>query len=110
LSTFAALFVPAPLRDAVSDAAWLAAMVDVERALAAASARARFVPEDAAAAIAAQCDPALYDIEQLCEDGRSVGNPAEAPARARRWRRCALGARGGDESGRHGQRGDARSA
>ena len=86
MSTFGALFLPAPLREAVSDAAWLAAMVDVERALAAASARAGIVPADAAAAIAAQCDPALYDIEHLCEDGRAVGNPAEALVRALRDR------------------------
>jgi len=54
LSTFGALFVPAPLREAVSDAAWLAGMVDVERALVNAAARAGVVPADAAAAVAAQ--------------------------------------------------------
>ncbi|HJX48017.1 MAG TPA: hypothetical protein VJ375_09230, partial [Gaiellaceae bacterium] len=72
MSTFGALFVPAPLREAVSDAAWLAGMVDVERALVNAAARAGVVPADAAAAVAAQCDPAFYDIEQLCEEGRAA--------------------------------------
>jgi 3-carboxy-cis,cis-muconate cycloisomerase len=86
LSTFDALFVPAPLREAVSDAAWLAAMLDVERALVRAGAAAGFVPDDAAAAVAAQCDPALYDIAQLCEDGRAAGNPAEPLVRALRER------------------------
>ena len=86
MSTFGALFVPAPLREAVSDAAWLAGMVDVERALVNAAARAGVVPADAAAAVAAQCDPALYDIEQLCEEGRAAGNPAEPLVRALRGR------------------------
>jgi len=86
LSTFGALFVPAPLREAVSDAAWLAGMVDVERALVNAAARAGVVPADAAAAVAAHCDPAFYDIEQLCEEGRAAGNPAEPLVRALRGR------------------------
>ena len=86
MSTFGALFVPAPLREAVSDAAWLAGMVDVERALVNAAARAGVVPADAAAAVAAQCDPAFYDIEQLCEEGRAAGNPAEPLVRALRGR------------------------
>jgi len=86
LSTFGALFVPAPLREAVSDAAWLAGMVDVERALVNAAARAGVVPADAAAAVAAHCDPAFYDIEQLCDEGRAAGNPAEPLVRALRGR------------------------
>jgi 3-carboxy-cis,cis-muconate cycloisomerase len=86
LTTFGALFVPAPLREAVSDAAWLAAMLDVERALADAAASAGVVPVDAAAAIGEQCDPALYDIEQLCDDGRAAGNPVEPLVRALRDR------------------------
>ena len=86
MSTFGALFVPAPLREAVSDAAWLAGMVDVERALVNAAARAGVVPADAAAAVAAHCDPAFYDIEQLCEEGRAAGNPAEPLVRALRGR------------------------
>jgi 3-carboxy-cis,cis-muconate cycloisomerase len=86
LTTFGGLFVPAPLREAVSDVAWLAAMVDVERALVNAAARAGVVPADAAAAIAEQCDPALYDIEELCVQGRAAGNPAEPLVRALRDR------------------------
>lgn len=86
MSTFAALFVPAPLRQAVSDAAWLDAMLDVERALVNASAIAGVVPAVAAAAVAEQCDPALYDVEELCEAGRAAGNPAEPLVRALRER------------------------
>ena len=86
MSTFGALFVPAPLRQAVSDAAWLDAMLDVERALVNAGAIAGVVPTDAAAAVAEQCDPVLYDIGQLCEAGRAVGNPAEPLVRALRER------------------------
>jgi 3-carboxy-cis,cis-muconate cycloisomerase len=86
LTTFGALFVPAPLRQSVSDAAWLAALLHVERALVAAAAGAGVVPADAAAAIAKQCDPALFDIEQLCADGRAAGNPVEPLVRALRER------------------------
>ncbi|MGZ8716753.1 MAG: lyase family protein, partial [Gaiellaceae bacterium] len=86
MSTFGALFVPAPLREAVSDAAWLDAMLDVERALVNAGASAGVVPAGAAAAVAEQCDPALYDVGKLCEAGRATGNPAEPLVRALRER------------------------
>jgi 3-carboxy-cis,cis-muconate cycloisomerase len=74
--TFDALFVPAPLREAVSDAAWLSAMLDVERALANALSRAGVIPPEAAAAIADACDPAAYDIGVLSAEGRATANPA----------------------------------
>jgi 3-carboxy-cis,cis-muconate cycloisomerase len=61
-------------------------MLDVERALADAAVGADVVPGDAAAAIGEQCDPALYDIEQLCVDGRATGNPVEPLVRALRKR------------------------
>jgi 3-carboxy-cis,cis-muconate cycloisomerase len=86
LTTFGALFVPAPFREAVSDEAWLAAMLDVERAIVAAAAGAGIASADTAAAVSAQCDPALYDIARLCEDGRAAGNPAEPLVRALRER------------------------
>ena len=68
MTTFGPLFVPAPLLEAVSDEAWLRAMLNAEQALA---------PE-----IAGACDPALYDIAALCEEGRAVGNPVEPLVRA----------------------------
>ncbi len=79
---FAPIFVPAPLREAVSGVAWLQAMLDAERALAAAEARAGVIPTDAAEAIAARCSADGFDVEAIAEDGRRIGNPAEPLARA----------------------------
>jgi 3-carboxy-cis,cis-muconate cycloisomerase len=86
VTTFAPLFVPDALSAAVSDRAWLAGMLDAERALARASAAAGVISDDAAAAIAAQCEPSLYDVDRLAVDGRAVGNPAEPLVRALRER------------------------
>jgi 3-carboxy-cis,cis-muconate cycloisomerase len=84
LTTFGPLFVPAGMREAVSDVAWLDAMLDVERALANALSLAGVIPAHIAAAIADKCDSSLYDIELLCDQGRAVGNPAEPLVRALR--------------------------
>jgi 3-carboxy-cis,cis-muconate cycloisomerase len=78
---FERLFVPADFREATSDAAWLQAMLDVERALAAAEARAGVIPADAAEGIAAACRAELFDADAIAENGRAVGNPAEPLAR-----------------------------
>lgn len=86
MTTFAPIFVPAELRQAVSDAAWLAAMLDAERALARASSLVGVVPAAAAAAIAGQCEPGRHDLEALLEQGRAVGNPAEPLVQALRER------------------------
>jgi 3-carboxy-cis,cis-muconate cycloisomerase len=77
LTTFAPLFVPEPLRDAVSDRAWLAAMLDAERALANAA---------GLDGVADACDLSLYDVAALCEEGRAVANPVEPLVRALRER------------------------
>jgi 3-carboxy-cis,cis-muconate cycloisomerase len=66
LTTFEALYVPAPLREAVSDRAWLAAMLDAERAVARAT--GADVPDDA-------FRPEHYDIEALSERGRADASP-----------------------------------
>jgi len=79
---FERLFVPAELVDATSDAAWLAAMLEAERALAAASARAGVIPAEAAEAIATACRPERFDAERLAGEGRASGNPAEPLVRA----------------------------
>jgi len=84
LTTFAALFVPVAFRDAVSDEAWLAAMLDVERALAVALSNAGVVPAPAAAAVAERCRPSIFDVDALSKAGRAVGNPAEPLVRALR--------------------------
>ena len=84
MTPFSAIFVPPELRDAVSDRAWLQGMLDAERALATASAAVGLVPTDAAARIAEVCRAELYEPEQLAEEGRAVGNPAEPLVRALR--------------------------
>ena len=50
---FDAIFTPQPLLDEVCDRAWLQAMLDFERALAAAEAELGVIPAEAAEAIAA---------------------------------------------------------
>ena len=71
---FDALFVPQPLREAVSDRAWVTAMLEAERALAAAEERLGLVPAGTAAAIAAA---GPFDPDELAQEGRRVGNPVE---------------------------------
>jgi len=82
--TFDALFVPDELREAVSDRAWIQGMLDFERALAAAEARAGIVPPDAAEAIATACRAELFDLDALWPGARAAGNPAEPLVRALR--------------------------
>jgi 3-carboxy-cis,cis-muconate cycloisomerase len=86
LSTFAALFVPSAIRDAVADEAWLRAMLEAERALAIAEAKVGVVPTAAAEAIAATCRAEQFELDGLLEDGRAVGNPVEPLVRALRER------------------------
>ena len=81
---FEQIFVPTPFREALSDRAWLQAMLDVERALATAEATAGVVPADAAAAIAEACRAERFDAVALGEAGRSPGNPVEPLVRALR--------------------------
>jgi 3-carboxy-cis,cis-muconate cycloisomerase len=93
MTTFGPLFVPPALLDAVSGRAWLEGMLEAERALATAEAAAGVIPAEAAVAIAERCDPDLYDFDELLEQGRAVGNPAEPLVRALRK------AVGGDAAG-----------
>ena len=86
MTPFGPLFVPEQLLAAVSDQAWFEAMVEVESALARAEAAAGVVPAEAAEAIADACRLELYDLSQLLEQGRAVGNPAEPLVRALRQR------------------------
>jgi len=53
---FEALFVPAALREAVSDAAWLRAMLEAERALAVAEAKAGVISQEEADAVVVTTD------------------------------------------------------
>ena len=84
MTAFGPLFVPERLLDAVSDRAWLEAMLEVESALAQAASAAGIVPADAATAISDRCHPQLYDVNELLEQGRSAGTPAEPLVRALR--------------------------
>ena len=94
MTTFATLYVPDDLGDAVSGRAWLGAMLEAERALARAGSLAGAVPTEAATAIAGACDVDAFDWEALLREGRSVGNPAEPLVRA-------LVERVGEETGRY---------
>jgi 3-carboxy-cis,cis-muconate cycloisomerase len=81
---FDRIFVPAPLRDALSDEAWLQALLDVERALAGAEARVGVIPEQGARAIGDTCRAERFDAAALADEGRSPGNPVEPLVRALR--------------------------
>jgi 3-carboxy-cis,cis-muconate cycloisomerase len=74
---FDRIFVAAPFRDALSDEAWLQAMLDVEQALAAAQSSAGVIPADAARAIAEACSAERFDPEAIGDAGRVAGNPVE---------------------------------
>jgi 3-carboxy-cis,cis-muconate cycloisomerase len=74
---FDAIFVPAALREAVSDEAWLQAMLRAERALRTVEARAGIIPDGPPA------EPRL-DAGALADEGRAAGNPVEPLARALR--------------------------
>jgi 3-carboxy-cis,cis-muconate cycloisomerase len=68
--------------EAVSDRAWLQAMLDFEAALARAEARAGVVPAEAAEAIAACCDAGRFDAAALGREGRAAASPVPPLVRA----------------------------
>jgi 3-carboxy-cis,cis-muconate cycloisomerase len=84
LTSFAPIFVPAALREAVSDESWFAAMLDAERALARAEASVGAIPPEAAATIEDCSQLDRFDLAALSDQGRAVGNPAEPLVRALR--------------------------
>ncbi len=86
MSPFSAIFVPDELANAVSDRAWLGAMLEAERALARAEGLAGVITVEAAAAVAEACDPATFDAAELAVQGRAAGNPVEPLVRALRAR------------------------
>ncbi|MFZ1880732.1 MAG: lyase family protein [Gaiellaceae bacterium] len=79
---FAAIFVSDELADAVSDRAWLDAMLDAEAALARAELAAGLIDARTTAAVAGACEHSLYDARQLAHEGRAAGNPVEPLVRA----------------------------
>jgi 3-carboxy-cis,cis-muconate cycloisomerase len=70
------LFTTAELRDALSLQARVRAMLDFERALAAAQAQVGLIPPAAATAIAAACDVAQIDLPLLGNQAVAAGNLA----------------------------------
>jgi len=64
-----------PVRAAVSDRAWLTAMLDAEAALARAAAAIGLIPAAAATAITAACRPDRYDIAALGAAAGGSGTP-----------------------------------
>ena len=75
---FGGLFRRGPVAQQVSDAAWLQALLDVEAALARASARAGVVPAEAAEAIAAACRADRFDVDRIGAAALEAGNPVPA--------------------------------
>ena len=82
MSPFSAIFVPDDLADALSDRAWLEAMLDAERALLDVSVVADLVPRASAAAVADALQADLYDCEALARQGRACRQSCRA-ARAK---------------------------
>jgi 3-carboxy-cis,cis-muconate cycloisomerase len=62
----------------VSGHAWLQAMLDVEAALARASARAGVIPQAAADAIAAACEAEHFDVDQIGREAARSATPVIA--------------------------------
>ena len=75
MNPFAAIFVPDDLREAVSDRAWLDGLLEAERSLVRAHARAGTVSAEAAQVVAAACDAARFDADRLAAEGRPDANP-----------------------------------
>jgi 3-carboxy-cis,cis-muconate cycloisomerase len=67
---------------ALSDAAWLQAMLDFEAALAESEADAGLVPAPLAAEIAAACHADAFDIAEIGQRSVTAGNPAAPLVRA----------------------------
>ncbi len=83
---FAGTYARGAAAAAVSGEAWLAAMLEVEAALARACENEGLIPPGSAAAIAAACEPTGFDLARLARDGgeqASVVVPLLAALRAR---------------------------
>jgi 3-carboxy-cis,cis-muconate cycloisomerase len=72
---FAGVFARGAVAAAVSDGAWLQAMLDAEAALAHALASAGVIGAEEADAIAAACVADLYDAEEIGAAAAGIGNP-----------------------------------
>jgi 3-carboxy-cis,cis-muconate cycloisomerase len=83
---FDAVLARGGARAAVADEAWLQAMLDVEAALARASAEVGLIAVEHAEAIAAACRAEWFDAAAIGAEAANVGNPAEPLVRALRAR------------------------
>ena len=63
------------MREAVSDAAWIQAMLDVEAALARAQAKLKVIPDRAARDIVPHCRVEKFDIKQIGLEAAHSANP-----------------------------------
>ncbi|MEV0259609.1 lyase family protein [Streptomyces sp. NPDC050732] len=75
------VWADAPVADAVSDGAWLQAMLDAEAALSRAQARLGTVPAAAAQAITAAARAERLDLAALAAEARQSANPVVALVR-----------------------------
>jgi 3-carboxy-cis,cis-muconate cycloisomerase len=71
-----------PVRQAVSDEAWLRALLDVEAGLARAEARAGLLTAEDAAEIGRACRPEAFDLAALGRAAAEIGNPVAPLVRA----------------------------
>lgn len=78
---FTPLFSTPEVTEATGDAAWLQAMLDFERALAHAQAKAGVIPEEAAEEIARHCRAEVYDADSIAERAASSATPVIALVR-----------------------------
>jgi len=81
---FDEIFVADAMREAVSDQAWLEAMLATEAALARAQARVGLIPAEAAHEVAEDCRAERHDLAALAHEARSAGNPVPALVAAAR--------------------------
>lgn len=79
---FGPSFSTEAMGEAVSDLAWVQRMLDVEAAIARAEARVGLIPPAAAGVIAASCDAARFDVDQLGREAVAAGNPVIPLVRA----------------------------
>ncbi len=77
-SLFGGIYARGPVAAEVSDEAWLAAMLEVEAALAGAVAAEGLIPAAAAAQIAAACRPEEFDLAAIGHEGANHASPVVA--------------------------------
>jgi 3-carboxy-cis,cis-muconate cycloisomerase len=99
---FDGIFGRGPAAAEVTDVAWLQAMLDVEGALARASARVGLFPDEVAEAIAACCVAERYDIGDLGRAAADSGTPVMAVVAALT---AAVDEEAGPEAAGHAHRG-----